>query len=328
MQARDNNGKEHSANASAEDDIGIRTLSFLREQRLKATPENYALGYLYLTERKSLAARAIDSVLMSGDRLDQKRADQVASDHIRATAVDAPDQQSAIRHQTLQLFEIAASATATTGRFGHDLSRGLASLDDGADVTTIVRSMIEQSRRSEAALASASREIEALRQEVETAKGDAARDALTGLHNRRGVEEEVRALPANGDASLVICDIDHFKSINDLYGHVVGDRVLKLVASSLAKSCHPHLVARWGGEEFIILLNGLAPDDAAVIVDAARVDLAKRDVRLRATDKPMGAITFSAGVTQLNDCRFDDAVSKADALMYNAKAAGRNRVSF
>ncbi|MEA1086438.1 GGDEF domain-containing protein [Sphingomonas sp. CD22] len=322
-----NSGRGQPAAASTDYGIGARTLSFLHEQRLEPTPANYSLGYIYLTERKSLAARAVDLILIGGERLDQKRAHQITADHVRAGSADGPDQQSAIRHQTLQLSEIAAGATAITGKFNRDLSSGLTALDEGADITAIVRSMVERSRESEAALASASRQIETLRREVETAKGDAARDALTGLHNRRGVEVEVRALPARADSSLVICDIDHFKSINDRYGHVVGDRVLKLVASSLAKSCHPHLVARWGGEEFIILLNGLSPKDAAMIVDKARLDLSERDVRLRATDKPMGAITFSAGVAALNARPFDDAVSEADALLYQAKAAGRNRVS-
>lgn len=325
LKAKDS-GRGQPAAASAECDIGARTLAFLHEQRLEPTPANYALGHIYLTEGKSLAARAVDLILIGGDRLDQKRADQIAADHVRGGSADASDQQSAVRHQTLQLSELAAGASAITGQFNRDLNDGLTALDQGADITAIVRSMVERSLESEAALASASRQIEALRQEVEAAKGDAARDALTGLHNRRGVEVEVRALPARAESSLVICDIDHFKSINDRYGHVVGDRVLKLVASALAKSCHPHLVARWGGGEFIILLNGLSPSDAATIVDKARHDLSKRDVRLRATDKPMGAITFSAGVAKLSGRRFDDAVSEADALLYQAKAAGRNRV--
>lgn len=312
--------------ATAERDISARTLSFLSEQRLEPTPANYALGYLYFTESKSLAARAVDLILISGDRVDQKRADQITADYVRAGSADAPDQQSAIRHQTLQLHELAAGATAITGQFNRDLSSGLTALDEGADITDIVRSMVERSQKTEAALASASRQIEALRQEVETAKGDAARDALTGLHNRRGVDVEFRSLPAGADSSLVICDIDHFKLINDRYGHVVGDRVLKLVASSLAKSCRPHFVARWGGEEFLILLNGLSPKDAAIIIDKARLDLSERNVRVRATDNPLGAITFSAGVATLNGRQLDDAVSDADALLYQAKAAGRNRV--
>jgi diguanylate cyclase len=326
MLKANDSGMEQAA-VALKRDIGARTLSFLHEQRLEPTPANYALGYLYFTENKSLAARAVDLILIGGDRLDQKKADQITADHVRAGSADAPEQQSAIRHQTLQLHELAAGATAITGQFSRDLSSDLIALDEGADVTKIVRLMIERSCRSEAALASASQQIEALRQEVETARGDAARDALTGLHNRRGVEVEIRALPASTDSSLVICDIDHFKLINDRYGHVGGDRVLKLVASSLAKSCRPHFVARWGGEEFVILLNGLSPKEAAKIIDKARLDLSERDIRVRATDKPLGAITFSAGVATLNGRQFDDAVSEADALLYQAKAAGRNRVS-
>ncbi len=307
-------------------DVGMRTLGFLHEQRLDPTPANYALGYIYVTARDSLAARAVDFVLMAGDRLDQRRVDQISAEHVRTAGGDTSDHDSAVRRQALQLSEIAADATAITGQISRNLDTGLAALDGGADITAIITSMAAQSRQSEAALAAASRQIETLRQEVETAKGDAARDALTGLLNRRGVEAEVRGMPARSTGSLVICDIDRFKSINDRYGHVVGDRVLKLVASSLAASCAPHIVARWGGEEFLVLVAGMGPKDATAIVDRARLDLRGRDVRLRATDEPMGPITFSAGVAAIKGGQIDDAVRDADILLYQAKEAGRDRV--
>lgn len=305
-------------------DTGFDAVAFLAEQRLAATPANYVLGYRYRTDRDGAMARAIDAVLMAGERLSQERADQILAAHVEAPAESSAGAQ--MRQQTRQLADLTAGALATTGQFGRDLSGGLDGLRRGDDTVSIVAEMLAHSRATESALAAASRQIDTLREEVEAAKGDAARDALTGLHNRRGVEEEIRSLSARGQSAVAICDIDFFKSINDRYGHVVGDRVLQLVANSLTKSCEPHLVARWGGEEFIILMNGVAVEDAAAIVDRARNDLAGRTVRLRTTDEPMGTITFSAGVAPLSGRKFDEAVGDADALLYRAKATGRNRV--
>ena len=147
MQKATEGGRWQPAAASAQCDIGARTLTFLHEQRLVPTPANYALGYIYVTECKSLAARAVDLILISGDRLDQKRADQITADHVRAGPTDAPDQQSAVRHQALQLSELAAGASAITGQLNRDLNSGLTALDEGADIATIVRSMVERSRK-------------------------------------------------------------------------------------------------------------------------------------------------------------------------------------
>lgn len=306
------------------DDHGFEVVAFLAEQRLAPTPTNYDLGYRYRTDRDGALARAIDAVLMAGERLTQPLADQIRAAHARPPVESDVDRQ--IRFQARQLAELTADALATTGQFGRDLSGGLNAIADADDTAAIVTTMIAYSRAAETALEKATLEIEALRQEVETAKGDAARDALTGLHNRRGVEAEMRAHAPRDHSALAICDIDFFKSVNDRYGHVVGDRVLQLVATSLAKSCEPHLVARWGGEEFIVLINGADVDEAARIVDRARTELAARNVRLRTTDEPMGPITFSAGVVGLRGRLFNDAVAEADRLLYHAKANGRNRI--
>ena len=308
-------------------DVGFDALAFLAEHGLEPTPANYELGYCYRSNRQSLLARAIDAVLMAGDLLSQDRASELLDAHRRATGGAMEDERSRMRHQTLELSELAAKAMAATGQFGRDLAGDLDHLgEDGVELAAVVGAMIDRTRTTEQALAQASRQIEGLRQEVEAAKGDAARDALTGLHNRRGVEKEVMGLKSRQKSVVAICDVDHFKSINDRYGHAIGDRVLKMVASSLAEICHPHLVARWGGEEFIILMNGLDLNGAACMVDQARATLSTRNLKVRETDEPLGTITFSAGVAPLNGRKFEEAVSDADVLLYRAKANGRDQV--
>lgn len=306
--------------------VGLEVITFLADQGLEPTPANYELGYRYRTDRDGLVARAVDAVLMTGDPFSQEQADRIIEQHLRVSPSETAE-RGRMRTQALHLADLAADAVAATGQFGRDLAGDLGQLgDECQEVSSVVTAMIDRTRDTEQALAQASREIEALRQEVEAARGDAARDALTGLHNRRGIEEELRGLKKLGKSVVAICDVDHFKSINDRYGHAVGDRVLKLVASSLAQSCDPHLVARWGGEEFIVLMNGVDLDGAAAMVDSARVELAGRNLRLRETDEPLGNVTFSAGVAPLNGRKFDEAVNDADALLYRAKHNGRDQV--
>lgn len=308
-------------------DVALDVLAFLAEQGLTPTPANYELAYCYRSDRQSLVARAIDAVTMTGDQLSQAKATELLEVLWQTNGSGPDDERSRMRDHTRELADLAALAKAATGQFGRDLAGGLDKMRvEDVNVAAIVRAMIERSRGTEQALVEASRQIEKLRQEVEAAKGDASRDALTGLHNRRGVESEVLGLNNRQQSVVALCDIDHFKLINDRHGHAIGDRVLKAVASSLAESCHPHLVARWGGEEFVVLMNGVDLDSASVLVNRARAELSTRNLKVSETNQALGSVTFSAGVAVLDGRKFELSVNRADNLLYKAKANGRDQV--
>jgi len=120
---------------------------------------------------------------------------------------------------------------------------------------------------------------------------------------------------------------DRFKSYNDRYGHAVGDRVLKAVATALTDELRGHFIGRWGGEEFLLVLNAEV-HEALRLVEGAKDALANRHFKLRESDEPLGRITFSSGVVPLpaSSAGLADALARADALLYQAKNAGRNRV--
>jgi len=122
-----------------------------------------------------------------------------------------------------------------------------------------------------------------------------------------------------------IIDIDHFKVINDTYGHAVGDRALKLVANALTEALAPWPVSRWGGEEFLVIAETPDAGRLAEKVTIAKNALADRNLKLRETDEPMGAITFSAGVA-VNVDTSDETLCRADNALYEAKKSGRNKV--
>lgn len=152
-------------------------------------------------------------------------------------------------------------------------------------------------------------------------------DALTQLLNRRSFQEYAQqrlADPRLYPMAVLACDIDHFKRINDSWGHERGDEVLQLVSTTLKDSVRESdLVARFGGEEFVLLLTEISLEGAEAI--ALRI---QRDLRLNNEVLPSGyTLTMSFGISALdNTTPLDQALREADRLLYEAKNAGRDRV--
>jgi diguanylate cyclase len=160
----------------------------------------------------------------------------------------------------------------------------------------------------------------------------ATQDELTGLFNRRHMsvligDAQARARRSGDPMCLVLMDLDHFKRINDSHGHSAGDAVLKGFAEAgRAALRNTDVLARWGGEEFLLMLEGATPEQAAVVVERIRAQLAARGFDAVA---PGLAVTFSAGLALLVPGQtLEQAVERADQAMYRAKTGGRNRTEF
>lgn len=158
----------------------------------------------------------------------------------------------------------------------------------------------------------------------------AATDPLSGLFNRRRFLEQTeletaRAARHGGPLCVALIDIDHFKRINDEHGHDIGDRVICQVARVLSAELRTNdVVARWGGEEFILLLPDTGPDGAAVLAQRIVDRMGREGGALG--DRTL-AVTVSIGVHPVDAARpFDESVKGADQALYQAKARGRNRV--
>ncbi|MCW4386804.1 diguanylate cyclase [Salinibacterium sp. SYSU T00001] len=156
----------------------------------------------------------------------------------------------------------------------------------------------------------------------------ANRDPLTGLLNRRGGEAMLDAARAEAQArggtfSVVMGDIDRFKSVNDRYGHPVGDAVLQAVASALEQNVRAESsVVRWGGEEFLVVLPAMALDTAVPLAERLRALVAEAET------EPAGAVTISLGVAEWFPGEgLASVVSRADKALYSSKTHGRDRVT-
>lgn len=152
-------------------------------------------------------------------------------------------------------------------------------------------------------------------------------DQLTGLMNRRSFEDIVkskiqRILAYNGDSSIILIDIDHFKAVNDSHGHETGDEVLKEVAGVIHSSFRSSdVTARWGGEEFIVFLSDTDAETARLMADRL-----KQNIETKRYHKNLN-ITVSQGVSSLTqDDAYESLLKKADKMLYKAKNSGRNCV--
>ncbi len=163
---------------------------------------------------------------------------------------------------------------------------------------------------------------------IEGLEREALVDALTGLGNRRAVDLAVRRSDTAAASALpgivLLADLDHFKRINDTHGHPAGDAVLREAAARL-RACvrGSDLVARWGGEEFLLLLRGARPDDARRI--AEKVCQAFRDRPVQPEGVRPLKLTVSIGLAAWRpEADFDAALARADAALYAAKQGGRD----
>jgi len=169
-------------------------------------------------------------------------------------------------------------------------------------------------------------------QRFSTVKKEAIYDTLTNLFNRRHFEERLsaetqKAFESESNLSLIMVDIDHFKKVNDTFGHDGGDKVLREIASLLKKSVRQHdTVARYGGEEFVLLLPGAPLDPTNMVAERIRRSVENTPFDMGQTQI---RITISLGISNFPIHRMkskEELVKMADLALYEAKRGGRNRV--
>ncbi|HVF92712.1 MAG TPA: GGDEF domain-containing protein [Sphingomonas sp.] len=330
----------------AQDDLFDRIGRFLADHRLSPDPAHYSFAHQILTEPDGAIARAVDRLSDGGIRLTRRDIEQlggtvvVGPGHAAPTDPQQQGSDDADRLVVQTQAQVEGFATLVramhdeTADFGRDLEQSAAAIHqrpgiEGIDeIARITGAMIGRIHDAEARLARATDETDVLREKLAEAHLAARRDPLTGLPNRRAFDEAFAGRdPTLGTWCLAVCDIDRFKRVNDEHGHTVGDRVLSVVGQTIATACAEHLVVRHGGEEFAVLIGGLPLDDAAALVDRARAEVSAKRFRNRETDRALGAVSMSVGITPIRAGESGgQAFDRADRLLYAAKTAGRNQV--
>lgn len=314
--------------------------AFLTLHRLSADPVYYAFAYDVVCNPTGALAQSVATMTEGGVRLSARDVATLGGAALglartpgSAEAVAENAVSDGLVAQTQMHVEgftdMVRSMRAETADFGRDLAASASAIRGGAngdDMLRLTAVMLDRVRSAEARLHEATSEADHLRAKLEEARGDARRDPLTGLPNRRAFEEMFAEQSARGTRlCLAVCDVDRFKRVNDQFGHSVGDRVLKAIAEALSAACEGHFVARYGGEEFVVLFSNVDLAQAHLTLESARTTVDAKRYRLRETDMPLGAVTFSAGLSAAEAGEALGAVfGRADRLLYTAKDRGRN----
>jgi diguanylate cyclase len=308
---------------------------FIIGNRLRVTARNLAIAHAAFSGLDPNLRRAIELAIERGEPVTQQWLDEVAAGEEKANNDGIVEELVEKLDSSLAEFsKNTKRAQQHTRRYSKELEQQIGDLERGEsaervmdDLTGLTRAMLERSRKAEAELKKREKETAALKRNLDKAKRDAEIDHLTGLPNRRAFDqrcqEEIARADGAGGMALIMADIDHFKSVNDTYGHGLGDDALVAFAAALAGSTRDgDLVARLGGEEFCVLLPDGSIDEAERI--AERIRQAVLEVRVEGIDRVLSA---SFGVARLGASEGVDALLiAADKALYEAKEQGRNRV--
>ncbi|GAA5508513.1 GGDEF domain-containing protein [Novipirellula caenicola] len=217
------------------------------------------------------------------------------------------------------------------GELSNEVRVDAQSTQSAPKVIALLKQIMDSNEQLQTRLESAERQLDKQTKQIESYLTEARTDALTGLHNRRAFDQkldETFATFRKGGRSfaLALVDIDHFKSFNDTHGHQVGDQVLQQVAKLLQLELDDAIiVARFGGEEFAILMS-VPLQIAADKMNKVRKTMASHQIDLGT--KPL-SVTISVGVSEpRDDLVASPVVRRADEALYAAKNIGRNRVYY
>ncbi len=317
--------------------------SFLRQWDLPPKPYAYEVAYVYFEgNNKKIVNALIDDAIAKSNALSDYEVRQI---HAVLHGDKSPDLWNQLSDEMLNVNAIIERQTNSSDRFSKSLNERKQQI---SNVTTVdqFRDMIsglvgenerilEETRELRAELKQSSDQISELTNKLEEARGKELEDELTRIGNRRYFNESLHrehqsALRDGKPMCLAMVDIDWFKKINDTHGHAVGDAVLcfiaRLIDSNIKGRDH---VARFGGEEFAVILPETDLRSAVRLIDKIRRDVHARNIVVVEDDLDIGKITASFGVAELEAGQTVEALIKqADEKLYEAKRSGRNCVRF
>lgn len=324
--------------------LAHRAQELMRDYGPSATPRAYAVWYTYVSGEQPLMNDAIKRLTalnagLSPSDIDDLHEMYLGSSRYAAAAGETGATMLAEIEGIMEMLSLSLGSAAQYGESLRALSQDLSVStlnrtrlrEIVAALVSTTREVAANNRTLEARMRESRNEVESLREKLEATRIESLTDPLTGLANRKHFEEMLRktvdGASRGAAASLIVLDIDFFKRFNDLYGHLTGDQVLRLVAVVMRESVEKGaMLARFGGEEFGILLPGSGRDAARTLAEKVRTNVMGRELMKRSTGESLGKVTISLGVASYR--RGETPVSlleRADLCMFAAKRAGRNR---
>jgi len=321
--------------------LADRALDRIRSLGLAPTPQAFAVWYAIYGERSPELSARVAALEADGGPLRDAHMDELFLRHLAEEQEDgASDELTSALGTALKLVEEFGGDVLRYDKAVSDASAGMGIAGTLEHLRTVIETLASETARMvrkntgmRRRLDDMSSRMEKMRSELKSARRHAETDPLTGLANRRRFDEMLRgaanrAAEAGAQIVVMMVDIDHFKKFNDTHGHAFGDQVLKLIARVLTENVRPgDLAARFGGEEFAVILGNATIRDGKDVSERIMRALAGRELVNRSTGTRVGAVTLSIGLTDyVKGEAPGEVLRRADEALYEAKAAGRNRV--
>jgi diguanylate cyclase len=326
--------------------IARKAIEQMERHKIAPTAENYRLWYAVAEGGNATLAQEIKQLGTQKVAITAEVSDYLCNKYFPAPENAGAAGAEEAREVLATVMKMVAQFSGDTAAYNAKIDQHTVNLVKKADgkegVGGILQEVITQLKDIKSTgsnfsqkLDSSQQEIEALRKNLEKATAESRRDFLTGLHNRRAFDELISehieiAESQFKELCLLMVDIDHFKKFNDKWGHQTGDEVIKLVGKALTGNIRgSDVVARFGGEEFVVMLPGTPPNGALIVAENIRKTIAGSKLKRKDSQEDLGQITVSVGVARYRIGEEDTVpfiIKRADEALYSAKHHGRNKV--
>lgn len=316
-------------------------LPLMSKQNIPITPKNYSVWYMYVSGSNGELSEAIDAMLQKGEEFSEEKNEAL----YRQFCAEKDEAELRKVREDLQqvlrtILKEVTDLTGQTEEYESFVSHSVSTLSEDAsiqDIKNVINEIIDKTRTLgtfgktiQHKLKETTEALEELKKDFEQVKTEVFVDFLTGIANRKAFDNMLAACindMSGKDLSLLLIDIDNFKRFNDEFGHLVGDEVLRFVAKKIRETVKGRdFLARFGGEEFAVILPQTGLAGAATLAESIRSLFAETPLKT-ATAKNLGIVSVSIGAAcHRPDESSGEFVHRCDQALYAAKKAGKNRV--
>ncbi|MFT6917025.1 MAG: diguanylate cyclase [Motiliproteus sp.] len=313
---------------------------FCQSHQIDPIPLNYVVSYEHLSGNHPQLSLEMAQQLQQGHRLNHFFMARLHDIHLAPGSKELANSTSQVEEIIHSLLSSMRDSSGSVGQLTRALDQGLSSMSQkntAADMKPLLSHLLKVSLNAQQdqlklgqQLQQAKANAVQLQERLHISEQLAMTDTLTGLLNRTGMNHHLQRLQEFDEQplSLAMFDIDHFKRFNDDYGHLLGDKVLQVVAQRIKAAIgEQNLAIRFGGEELLIILPNVTLAKAIILADKVRTKVEQVRLTNKRTQQTIPNVTISAGVAELHSQEsWEMGLERADRALYRAKDNGRNQV--